>query len=204
MSGWLLISKMATYQTLYTNSGDGIDEIDNIILDGYLQNMPKSLIAQGIAAVLGANLDDNKYEVSNDNSVDLGNDIATNSNNVNGFSDIKILGCPIPGSKLLKMFLNRKSIESSSNKSSGTRATNRQNSLTSSFIAPKSLNSENNIGSQAGGTDLKAGGMTTSIEYDDQGREIKYLTDEPENTKYSSFDGISPYNPFLFGGPHGY
>ena len=206
MSGWPLISKMATYQTLYTNSGDGIDEIDNIILDGYLQNMPKSLIAQGIAAVLGANLDDNKDEVSNDNSVDLGNDIATNSNNVNGFSDIKILGCPIPGSKLLKMFLNKKSIESSSNKSSGTRATNRQNSLTSSFIAPKSLNNEDDTTSinHTGRTDLKAGGMITSIEYDDQGREIKYLTDEPENTKYSSFDGISPYNPFLFGGPHGY
>lgn len=208
LSGWPLISKMATYQTLYINSGDGIDEVDNIILDGYLQNMPKSLMAQGIAATLGVSSEDDNDEVSNDSGTDLGNDIASdeNSMNMSSFSDIKIMGCPIPGSKLLKMFLNKKSIESSANKSSGTRATNRQNGLTSSFIAPKSLNGENDAMSmnQTGGTDLKAGGMTTSIEYDDQGREIKYLTDEPENTKYSSFDGISPYNPFLFGGPHGY
>lgn len=212
MSGWPLISKMATYQTLYTNSGDGIDEIDNILLDGYLQNMPKALIAQGVAATLGASPEEDEGEVTSNSDVDLGSDIAADANpiSVNSYSDIKILKCSIPGSKLLKMFLNRKSIESSANKTSGTRATNRQNGLTSSFIAPKSLNNENNNGSsamsmnQTGGTDLKAGGMTTSIEYDEQGREVKYLTDESENTKYSSFDGISPCNPFFFGGPHGY
>lgn len=201
LSGWDFFSKMATYQTLYINSGDGVNEVDNAVLDNYLSNGSKYNLAQLIDSIKSMDDGTTEENIESKKTIDLGDDISNGSGGIGGYSDISIMGCPIPGSKLLKMFLNKSSIESSANKSSNTQSENRSKGLTSFFASPKV--EDNNSGTMSQDPNLQAGGAETDVLITPEGEEIKYLTDEPENTKYSSFDGLSPFNPVFFGGPHG-
>lgn len=202
-SGWDLISSMATYQTLYVNSGDGVNEVDNAIIDNYLTNSSKTNLAQLVEAIKDMNGDTSSDSIASNPNIDIGNTISGGSGGIEEYNGIVILGVEIPGSKLLRRFLNRSKIEANANKSANIQSANRSKGFQSFFATPKIEDLNANQGSMVQDPGLEASGAKTEIQVTPEGEEIKYLSDEAENTKYSSFDGISPWNPVFVGGPHG-
>lgn len=145
--------------------------------------------------------------MNNNNGANVVGATSSSSNSSSGMpGDLSVMGCSIPGSRILKIFLNRSSKTSnamsiankeknknySSAKSSSNASVFNDDSKLSSngagvSTSPSSNSSENNGNNEAGTQDI-----VSMID-----------ADQNENGKYARTDGISQWSPAIYGGPHG-
>lgn len=144
--------------------------------------------------------DDSTYSKKYDAN---GNSLDNNSQSLSiDSSDIRILGCRIPGSGLLKLFLKKGSI-----KDAAMKLAKKNGSGYSSASSAAGSNIVNDIPvlrSTSNTNDSNTGNNNDSNSSDsDNSSSVSYVAEKNENSTYSRQDGVSQWSPPIYGGPHG-
>lgn len=201
------------------NKFSNVEKFGNLISDAYAAKIPKDFIkAEDDGNDIGDAIDISTPN-ANDNtggSAQLANAFSGGGGGGGGYSDykFKLFKCSltIPGSKLLKMFLNKNKSKSSAMAS----ANSAQSALTSSAssltggITDDSGNISNSDSISSGiingvKASVKTGSPKTIIENGQAKQVDTYIptNDDDLANKKAPEDGIATYSPFIYGGPHG-
>lgn len=216
-------SYLPYWKQFYTSPDDGMTEIDLYMQEIAASGKETSFInaSYQIIGMMSSSNDtfNNLCEEANKNYYDLSvpegdedtisddfNKVSPDKYGLNlNYSDFKILGVRLKGSKMLKMFLDKDKITKRAQNLAKKAEDDVSNIDDISATSTSSINTGSSILKSA--TPIKILGDSKKIKLENgQNVEVtEYTVDDKDElcSKKTVEDGIAEYSPFLYGGPHG-
>lgn len=213
-------SYLPFWKQFYTNAEDGMSDLDKYIQEIYAKDSEVSFLnaSYQIIGLISAgndqfndligermNAENGVQEVlENDEAVEEATNVA-NKYGAEDVSDMRfsLFKCKlkIPGSKLLKMFLNKSSVTSKA-----MSAADKAGNIDSPEADAAAGAANSPTAALRTATPTKVLGKPTTTVVDGQEVQVDYYVPEDDDeicSKKTVGDGIAEWSPFLYGGPHG-